>query len=292
MSGGVGTLEKVVATASSLRHTEGMEATQFPRRNDITKPKLFPVARKCVRCGGTGIYSQFHGTCYRCGGLGQDPKDERVRHFPADWSNEQCQAHEDKLEAKRVARAEKKHNARQERFARQCEAIPALATLRKWQDASPVWDADRGEMTDGDETWFMVGTVASDIMFKAFDYDLSEKQIAVLEREVAQVTERTAKKAEREAQWAAEAEAAEDAPEGRVTITGRVIKTFVKETQYGTQYKIMVKLDTGARIYMSSPKSVPFETGITITGTVTVERSEDDSKFGFGKRPSKFEVVS
>lgn len=31
------------------------------------------VRSDCVRCGGTGIYSQYHGVCYRCWGRKSDP---------------------------------------------------------------------------------------------------------------------------------------------------------------------------------------------------------------------------
>lgn len=31
------------------------------------------VRADCVRCGGTGIYSRYHGVCFRCYGNGADP---------------------------------------------------------------------------------------------------------------------------------------------------------------------------------------------------------------------------
>ena len=100
--------------------------------------------------------------------------------------------------------------------------------------------------------------------------------------------QRDAERAERDAAH----EAGEDAPEGRVVITGTVLAFKVQESMYGDVLKMLVQDDRGFRVWGSVPASLEDaerESRITFTASVTV--SDRDAKFGFFKRPTKAQVI-
>lgn len=87
-------------------------------------------------------------------------------------------------------------------------------------------------------------------------------------------------------------EAGEDAPEGRVVITGTVLAFKVQESMYGDVLKMLVQDDRGFRVWGSVPSSLDdAERESRITFTATVTASDKDAKFGFFKRPAKAEVI-
>lgn len=101
--------------------------------------------------------------------------------------------------------------------------------------------------------------------------------------------QRDAERAERDAAH----EAGEDAPEGRVVITGTVLAFKVQESMYGDVLKMLVQDDRGFRVWGSVPASLEdAERESRITFTATVTASDKDAKFGFFKRPTKAEVIS
>ncbi len=107
------------------------------------------------------------------------------------------------------------------------------------------------------------------------------------------------RKAEREAQWAAEKEAkrqaAQPVPTGRILVSGKVLATKLKDSQWGLQWKMLVEDERGFNLWGSVPKSIINEDvdgcglsrGDLVTFTATVEPSKDDNKFGFFSRPTK-----
>lgn len=126
---------------------------------------------------------------------------------------------------------------------------------------------------------------------------LSENQEAavrkILERAKDRVADWEAKKAEEFANSA-------DCPQGRVQVTGTIISTKAFETSFGIQCKMLVRDDSGFKVWGSVPSKLhepAEENGQWITGqemkgkrvsfTAAVEPSKDDQKFGFFKRPTK-----
>jgi len=104
-----------------------------------------------------------------------------------------------------------------------------------------------------------------------------------------QQEQRDAERAERDAAH----EAGENAPEGRVVITGTVLAFKVQESMYGDVLKMLVQDDRGFRVWGSVPSSLDdAERESRITFTATVTASDKDAKFGFFKRPTKAEVIS
>jgi len=116
--------------------------------------------------------------------------------------------------------------------------------------------------------------------------------------------------AELDEKRAAERAVAEDCPTGRVQVSGEVIKTEVRSSRFGTQYKMTVKTDGGWIAWGSIPSDLQLieetiehpagehgdawtetrqrslERGERVTFTATISPSETDSKFGFFKRPA------
>jgi len=138
-----------------------------------------------------------------------------------------------------------------------------------------------------------------DVMRKFYRYgDLSDRQIAAVKTALV----RDAERAEREAVWATEAELADDAPTGKVTVTGEILSLKSQETMFGSTLKMIVKTEAGWKLWVTVPSSImgtndaaneiSYLTGKTVTLTATVTPSDRDPKFAFGKRPSKAKLVS
>jgi hypothetical protein len=80
----------------------------------------------------------------------------------------------------------------------------------------------------------------------------------------------------------------EDAPEGRVVITGTVLAFKRQGSEYGDILKMLVQDDRGFRVWGTVPKSLDdAERESRISFTANLTQSDKDSKFGFFKRPTK-----
>jgi hypothetical protein len=55
---------------------------------------------------------------------------------------------------------------------------------------------------------------------------------------------------------------------------------------------MLVKDDTGFKVWCTVPGNGAPERGDRVTFFVNLEPSQDDPKFGFGKRPTKFQVTT
>ena len=131
---------------------------------------------------------------------------------------------------------------------------------------------------------------------------LSEKQEATVRKIMANFKEREAKRA---AARDAEHAAAAPCPSGRTEITGTIISTDLRENAFGSQWKMLVRDDSGFKVWGSVPSKL-FEIcaeddvwphgkdlkGKRITFTAAVEVSDRDEKFGFFKRPTKTKLVA
>lgn len=98
----------------------------------------------------------------------------------------------------------------------------------------------------------------------------------------------------------AEPQPTELAPEGKVTVRGKIISTKVVNTLYGNQTKMLVKLDNGNKVYGTMPNSIESAiwkndiedfnpVGVTVEFSATFNRNEDH--FSFYSRPTKGTVV-
>jgi hypothetical protein len=94
-----------------------------------------------------------------------------------------------------------------------------------------------------------------------------------------------------EAQRAAEAALAADCPEGRVMVKGEVVSTRVQDSDFGSILKMLVKDDTGYKVWGTVPSALNVERGSRVKFTATIEVSKDDPKFGFFKRPTQAQIL-
>jgi hypothetical protein len=124
---------------------------------------------------------------------------------------------------------------------------------------------------------------AQDVLSKLETYgELSERQISCVLTSM-----------ERDRKWAAEraqrvANPAAIAPSGRVTVTGTIVKFKTQHSEfYGDTFKMIVELESGAKVYCTIPSEHVQDRriGDKITFAVTLEPSKDDPSFAFGKRP-------
>jgi hypothetical protein len=103
---------------------------------------------------------------------------------------------------------------------------------------------------------------------------------------------------ERNAEW----EAAADCPEGRVEVTGVILSVDIRETAFGSQWKMLVRDDSGFKVWGSIPQKLKEQTetflnhqffdgtdlkGKRVSFIAAITPSKDDQKFGFLKRPTK-----
>ena len=246
----------------------------FPTHPDqtITEPKKVGSV-PCHRCGGTGFVPPW-GTCFRCGGLMSDPT-ERQWLFPASWTQEARQAwdadRQAKNEASRQRAAEKRQAKRDETFAHNIEQAPSLDGIFP----IPEW----------------LGTFARDIAFKAQDFDLSLKQAAAFEKAFAEDKARHENKAQADADREAEKATIPAWENGRQMVEGVVKTRRFQDSDFGTVCKIRLVTAEGQGLWVTEPSAIVTEVGDRVRMNVTVEVSEDDHTFAFGKRPAKAEVV-
>tara|TARA_Y100001938_G_scaffold151191_1_gene247147 strand:- start:5493 stop:6347 length:855 start_codon:yes stop_codon:yes gene_type:complete len=86
--------------------------------------------------------------------------------------------------------------------------------------------------------------------------------------------------------------AAEPVPYGRIDVCGEVLSVKSQESMYGWTLKMLVKDRRGFKLWGSVPSAIDdVSRGDKIKFTAAVERSKDDEKFGFYKRPTKAAYV-
>ena len=134
--------------------------------------------------------------------------------------------------------------------------------------------------------------------------DLSEKQVAAIERSVARQQAWKAADEERAAQVAKLTAAGVTVPTGRVKITGKVV--FVKVDEYdawGQPYKFKIESDEGWQVYGSVPAALrqarpsggpPLKewlTGKRVEIVAGVKPKDGDPLFGYLNRPTAAKII-
>lgn len=243
------------------------------------------VELECTRCAGSGHFIGFEhidgGRCFECYGHGHHTSTAGVER-----TKEQKRVKRENAQQRKIARQQTFHN---EQVAAAEAEFPELAA---WRDLI------------SEDNFLM------DLWTKAFDKELTEKQIAAAAAAV-----------NRRAQWAAE-KAAEalrksalpPAPSGKVEVTGTVVKVSYKENGFGGSWKMIVEGPEGWRVWSTVPAKIidaameeqeardssadeeyvgwsDFIVGRKITFTATLEPSESDASFAFAKRPTKVSLT-
>lgn len=130
---------------------------------------------------------------------------------------------------------------------------------------------------------FRAGNIIADIYHRLVKWgNISDKQIAFLHKLVDQWNQAE----EIEAQRKAEAEAAEDVPTGqRIEVEGEVLTTRLDDTPYGPSWKMLIKGDTGWKVWSTIPRGLDVSKGDRVGIRANITASNRDPKFGFAKRP-------
>lgn len=114
--------------------------------------------------------------------------------------------------------------------------------------------------------------------------ELSERQIATVERSIVQETERSDERSAQRAQLTR-------APGGKVRVTGTVLSTKEKETDWGWTLKMLVMDDRQFKVWITVPSALNVEKGDRVAFFCTLKPSADDPSFAFGSRPTKAEKL-
>lgn len=176
------------------------------------------------------------------------------------------------------------------RVQRQREIEAAAARAAEWK-------AEHAEFAEALEANRADDTILDDMAQKLERYgSLSERQIAFAWKLIAEIPERKARIAQREAEEAAAKPIPAEVLEAkRSTITGEIIYGDWRESEWGSAYKIIVRDDRGFKVWLTCPEAL-FQPGCPENGTrvqmdAAITASDDDPAFGFGKRPTKAEVI-
>ena len=137
--------------------------------------------------------------------------------------------------------------------------------------------------------WKYEETTIIDIVDKLVRFgSISEKQTAFLAKLLDKIPQRAAIAAQR----AAETAAAAPCPIGRVTVVGEILTVREQDSNFGMGYKMLVRADSGFKVWVTCPGGYERKRGERVSFNCALTPSNDDPKFGFGKRPTKFEVLS
>lgn len=194
-------------------------------------------------------------------------------------------ANRDELKAAQIRARAEQGNARMAIYQKRVQFLESNPTLA-------------AALVSIDEPVHANNSFAHDVVNKLNQYGyLSERQVecllASLKRDVEFAATATAR---------AEAEAARKAtalpaPSGRVQVQGTVVMTKSYDSQFGVTLKMLVLLDTGAKVFCSVPSDLDCCEVGTLKGqrvefTATFTPAPDDKLFAFGKRPTKARVLT
>ena len=181
-------------------------------------------------------------------------------------------------------------------FRSDCDEKNCVETGQCWGHVTDICKA----------TWDVAGAFGFRMQEQIWEWgSLTEKQEAAMIKIFDRACERVENRAETERKWAEEHAAAAPCPSGRTEITGTIISTDLRENAFGSQWKMLVRDDSGFKVWGSVPSKL-FELcaeddvwprgddlkGKRITFTAAVEVSDRDEKFGFFKRPTKTKLVA
>lgn len=241
----------------------------YPGR-DGSEPEWDP----CGRCGGEGYVHGtrvYNGICFDCDGakgMMSTVKALRARESSRISSRNRA-----------IRKLNKKRNDHTARLLAAVEQEPVLAA---WVDHM-------------EENGFL-----QDLWSKAFDYDLSEKQVAAAARSIERKLNHEAKIAEEKANSV-------EAPEGKHHMAGVIRSVKLHEDNYGYHetytWKMVVREDNGYTVWATVPSKIleaahaegtdPEQLkGRRVEFTATLERSRTDNTFAFAKRPSKASLAA
>ena len=261
----VKTIKEGIEKVYNLFERDGTQ--YFDGKEEIDGKKIYYRKKAyCWKCGGRG-YGHWHqdgGICYACRGTGGEHI-ERIRLYT-------------EIELNKInARAEA---ARQEKIMKKAAELANKKTVFLTKYGSLF---ERAEAVKNDNDF--IGQLVHRFETSG---NLTERQITALDSAVVKVETLKARLP------------AGDAPKGRAMVSGVVLSTKVQTSRFGTQLKMLVELENFSKVYgavssklynSEAAKAKGTVKGLTIKFEADFERSPDDAKFAFYKRPIKIEVI-
>lgn len=144
-------------------------------------------------------------------------------------------------------------------------------------------------------------SILRDIAHRVNRYaEASDKQAALVDRLLSQITERYEQYLEREAAKEALVESGVAAPLGKVTVTGTVVMERYDDDTYspygGSVHKMIVLHADGWKVWSTVPAAISGDvkvgTHVEFTATLEPAKTNPDPLFVFAKRPGKARVLT
>lgn len=184
-------------------------------------------------------------------------------------------------------------NARKVSLQRR-DAARALLDSLDLSAAWDVWEAVRA--SSGQELPYEEDTVYDVVSGVIRWGNVTDRQRDFLSSLLARIAASPASERSRSAQqarWAAEKAIAKDAPSGRVTVEGEIVKTETRDTGFGIRCVMTVKTVDGWLAWGSIPDAIGgVQRGDKVRFVASVTPSDKDPKFAFYKRPAKPEKLN
>jgi hypothetical protein len=246
------------------------------------------VSQPCLRCGGSGHLAGFRhvdgGQCFRCHSAGVDPR-PTVEYAPS------VRAKLDQRAARRrKAKQDKLHAAFDDWRAQRPAVAAALeradADIRAWETWGRQPDTTTQGRTAKPHTPLAWDPFLGELTRQLRRQEpLSDRQAEFYVRRVAEIIRQNKLEREQEARRV-------PAPQGTVTFVGTVATIRSQPGHMGrAELKMLViaeAADGGGefRVWCTVPRrGGPCGEGDRITLTATLQRSERDPSFAFGKHP-------
>ena len=246
----------------------------------VTLKRLYAVKTQTT-CNGKCMTAMGPSCSCSCGGENHGGRVNIVTTYSDAETLAAIDAHHAKQDARRAAAAERAANRARVRFEEwtaggNADVVEYLAGVDL--DAASQFVFDMAKMAR---------------QYKP----LSPRQADAVRRCAAWDAERKANAAKRAAERQARAAAGVAAPSGKQTVTGTVVSVKLKDTDFGSAYKMLVRLDSGATVWGTVPRSIADVNKTTVNNllglrdvriklTATFQPSRDDKTFGYVSRPT------
>ena len=190
------------------------------------------------------------------------------------------------------------------------DAIPNK-DLNTWGECNPEYQNQMSYVKAGFMPWGKyydekIDTIPIAYFVYMFQSDLEKKQSNIVKENIRQqvlprkaefafyVSEQAIKATQRQQEEDKRRASAIDVPEGKIDISGKIVGVKYQENMFGGSFKMIVEAKEGFKIFGTIPNSFMEMVesmydlkGKSVSFSATLERSENDNKFGFFKRPTK-----
>jgi hypothetical protein len=194
------------------------------------------------------------------------------------------------------------------------DAIPNKE-LNKWGECNPEHQnqmsyVKAGFMPYGKYYDEKIDTIPIDYFVYMFQSDIEKKQSNIVKENIRQqvllrkaefafyVSEQAIKVAQRQDEEEKRRASATDVPEGKIDIFGKIVGVKFQDNMFGGSCKMIVEAQEGFKIFGTIPSSFlemvesMFDLkGMSVSFSATIEKSQNDNKFGFFKRPTKSKLL-